>query len=140
MVTTEQIAALLDEMPGPARTWAVGNDLVSLPVFRLSCTPLFIRRVFTPEELAYCARFSEPMLRYASTWAAKEAVYKALKQVDADVRLWWRDIGISRDKPAGKPTASIRKMPDLQCSLTVSHDGEMVWAVAVCALKRTSMF
>ncbi|MEI6411916.1 MAG: holo-ACP synthase [Bacteroidota bacterium] len=116
--------------------WAVGNDLVALPDFRISCTPQFIRRVFNPEEIEYCAQFSDPTLRYASTWAAKEAVYKALKQLDGRVRLWWRDIEISRHKPAGKPTVHVPKLPfQVNCSLSISHDGEMVWAVALIQSK-----
>ncbi|MBC7774430.1 MAG: holo-ACP synthase [Phycisphaerae bacterium] len=123
---------LVQDCTPESREWAVGNDVVALSAFQVSCTPQFIRRVFTREELDYCAQFSDPMLRYASTWAAKEAVYKALKQIDGNIRLWWRDIEISRDKPSGKPSVTIKKLPfSLQCSLTLSHDGDVVWAVAV---------
>lgn len=133
MVTTEQIIDMLEGASNDTQVaWAVGNDVVALYSFALSCNPAFVRRVFTREEQAYCAQFSEPMLRYASTWAAKEAVYKALKQLDGSIRLWWRDIEISRDKPSGKPTVTIKKLAfPLHCSLTISHDGDVVWAVAV---------
>jgi holo-[acyl-carrier protein] synthase len=112
---------------------AVGNDVVHLPTFLKSLTPLFIKRSYTENELAYCTRFADPALRYASTWAAKEAVYKALKQADEHIKLWWRDIEINRPKPQGKPTVSISKLKDpLDFSLTITHDGDYVWALAVC--------
>jgi len=112
---------------------AVGNDLVYLPAFDKSLTPDFIQRGYTQNEIAYCEQFADSRLRYASTWAAKEAVYKAVKQADESIKLWWRDIEILREKPQGKPTVSIKKLKlPLNFSLTISHDGEYVWALAVC--------
>ncbi len=130
---TEEINELIQQVTFNGRHIAVGNDLVYLPTFIKSCTPAFIRRVFTPTELEYCSKFSDPYLRYASTWAAKEAVYKAVKQTDDSLKLWWRDIEILRAKAAGKPTVQIKKLKtDLEFSLSISHDGEYVWAVVVC--------
>jgi len=34
-----------------------------------------------------------------STWAAKRAVYKVIKQVDEHIKIWWRGIEIIRDNP-----------------------------------------
>jgi len=111
----------------------VGNDLVHLPTFIKSCTPYFIRRGYTQNEVAYCEQFADNILRYASTWAAKEAVYKAIKQVDDRVRLWWRDIEIHRSKPQGKPTVTVKKLNhSVVLSLSISHDGDYVWALAIC--------
>jgi holo-[acyl-carrier protein] synthase len=130
VTTNEQIQALM--IPPQGYATVVGNDLVHLPGFIKSCTPLFIRRVFTKAELEYCEQFDDRYLRYASTWAAKEAVYKCIKQLNEDHRLWWRDLEILRDKPQGKPTVSVAKIPDLPCiALTISHDGDYVWAVAM---------
>jgi phosphopantetheine--protein transferase-like protein len=129
---TEQITELVEEVRGGRRI-AVGNDVVHLPTFLLSLTPQFIARGYTEEERAYCEQFCEPALRYASTWAAKEAVYKALKQADETVKLWWPDIAISRPKPQGRPSVTIGKLArPLDFNLTISHDGDYVWAVAVC--------
>ncbi len=130
---TQQITHFVKQVTVTDRKMAVGNDLVHLPTFIKSCTPAFIRRVFTPTELEYCAKFSDPFLRYASTWAAKEAVYKAIKQTDDSIKLWWKDIEILRAKAAGKPTVQIKKLKtDLEFSLSISHDGDYVWAVVVC--------
>jgi holo-[acyl-carrier protein] synthase len=114
----------------------VGNDLVHLPAFKKTFNPAFINRAFTLTEITYCEQYSEPLLRYASTWAAKEAVYKALKQALPGLKLWWRSIEIIRHKPQGKPEIKIHKaIPSCHFSLTITHDGEYAWALAVCQLR-----
>src|SRR5688572_3767953 len=85
------------------RNYAIGNDLVFIPNFKHSLTDLFKNKVYTEAEIAYCDLFDDSLLRYASTWAAKEAVYKAIKQLD-NSPLNWKKIEILRDKIAGKPT------------------------------------
>lgn len=110
---------------------AIGNDLVELAGFRESCTALFRQNVYTEGEIAYCERFADSWLRYASTWAAKEAVYKALKQVDP-APLSWKDIEIRREKIAGKPTVTLHKHPGkFRVSLSLTHDGDYAWAVCI---------
>jgi len=95
--------------------------------------PSFIRRAFTQKELAYCHQFDDSLLRYASTFAAKEAVYKAMKQYDETIKIWWRGIEILRDKPQGKPRVVIGGLPDIRTHLTITHDGDYVWALALCS-------
>lgn len=110
----------------------VGNDLVHLPAFERMLNPAFIRRVYTAEEKAYCEGFPQPAQRYASTWAAKEAVIKVLGQWDAAVRLSWRKIEILRAAPGGRPRVQLppgRTWPDIR--LTLTHDGDTVWALAL---------
>lgn len=38
----------------------------------------FLRRVFTPQEIAYCGDRKMSQLHYAGRWAAKEAILKVL--------------------------------------------------------------
>lgn len=112
-------------------TFAVGNDLVFIPDFKISLTGLFKQKVYTSGEIAYCDLFDDALLRYASTWAAKEAVYKAVKQLDP-APVSWKKIEIKREKPSGKPQVVFHSDPDrYQVSLSLSHDGEYVWAVAL---------
>lgn len=113
------------------RPFAVGNDLVHIADFRLSLTDLFKNKVYTPAEMAYCDSFSDSVQRYASTWAAKEAVYKAVKQLDASP-LGWKRIEISRAKKAGIPTVVLPPhLKNYEVSLTISHDGDYAWALAL---------
>jgi holo-[acyl-carrier protein] synthase len=111
--------------------FAVGNDLVFIPNFKNSLTDQFKQKAYTTAEVAYCSLFDDGLLRYASTWAAKEAVYKALKQLDPKP-LNWKQLEITRDKIAGKPNVILHRNPDkYKISLTISHDGDYVWAVAL---------
>jgi len=112
------------------KKFAVGNDLVCLSNFEPSLTDLFKKKVYTPAEIAYCDQFAEPLLRYASTWAAKEAVYKAIKQLNAQP-IGWKKIEISREKPSGIPTVILHQNPGrYKISLSISHDGDYIWAIA----------
>jgi holo-[acyl-carrier protein] synthase len=112
----------------------LGNDVIFLPAFRDSLNAGFIRRVYRQEEIDYCEQFPDPALRYASTFAAKEAVYKAMKQWDNALLLPWKKIMISRSKIAGQPTVELlTSLPmGMDFSLSITHDGDYVWAAAVC--------
>ncbi|RYE19370.1 MAG: holo-ACP synthase [Sphingobacteriales bacterium] len=110
---------------------AVGNDLVFIPDFQHSLTDLFKNKVYTTGEIAYCDRFDNALLHYASTWAAKEAVYKAVKQLDA-TPLAWKKIEIIREKIGGRPHVIIHQHPGkFNVSLSISHDGDYAWAAAI---------
>jgi len=111
--------------------FAIGNDLLYLPDFSVSFNDLFKKKVYTTGEIAYCDAFENSILRYASTWAAKEAVYKAIKQFDPRT-LGWKKIEIIRKKIAGQPQVIIHEAEaDYKISLTISHDGDYVWAIAL---------
>jgi holo-[acyl-carrier protein] synthase len=61
--------------------------------------PTMRRRVFTPEERAYCDSKARPAESYAGRFAAREAVIKALGGYR---RKRWQDISVTRD-PSGAP-------------------------------------
>lgn len=116
------------------KNFAVGNDIVFLPDFKHTWNELFRDKAYTPSEIRYCEQFDNPLLRYASTWAAKEAVYKAIKQLDK-TSIGFKSIEIIREKPAGKPYVLLHSRDSkFQVSLSITHDGEYVWAVAVAKL------
>ncbi|WP_036692096.1 holo-ACP synthase [Pedobacter glucosidilyticus] len=111
--------------------FALGNDVVFLPDFKLSFNPLFKQKVYSETEMAYCELFKDSMLRYASTWAAKEAVYKAVKQLYPQA-LPFKKIEIVREKIAGKPQVVLpHDYKNLIISLTISHDADYIWAAAL---------
>ncbi len=125
-----KLDALVDELI-TAQNFSVGNDVVFLPDFQKSFNSLFQQKVYTDQETAYCQQFDPSLLRFASTWAAKEAVYKAIKQIDP-ASIAFKKIEIYRTKIGGKPTV---KLPDayddFQISLSITHDGDYVWAIAM---------
>jgi len=61
----------------------------------------FARRLYTPEEIAYCEKFKNNAERYAARFAAKEAAFKALGTGWRNgVR--WLDVEVTH-QPSGKP-------------------------------------
>jgi holo-[acyl-carrier protein] synthase len=125
----KEIKKALDELV-PGNRFSAGNDLVFLPDFKKSFTEAFKNKVYTLNEIAYCDQFENPLLRYASTWAAKEAVYKAIKQIDP-AALGPKKIEILRDKPAGRPEVTLhRDSAKFDIALSISHDGDYAWAIA----------
>jgi holo-[acyl-carrier protein] synthase len=117
------------------RTFAVGNDLVHIENFKVLLCDLFKKKVYTPTEIAYCESFSDSLQRYASTWAAKEAVYKAIKQLDSSP-LGWKKIEITRSKKAGIPNVKLPEhLKNYELSLSISHDAEYAWALALINAK-----
>jgi len=80
--------------------YAVGIDLIAIPRVRAAIERhdgRFLRRVYTPEEVAFC-RGRVPEL--AARFAAKEAVMKALGTGARGVA--WREIEVLPDR-RGKP-------------------------------------
>jgi len=75
-------------------------------------------------------------LRYASTWAAKEAVYKAVKQLDKSTA-GWKKIEIVREKIGGRPHVVLHQaqLSGINVSLSITHDGDYAWAVAIAKLR-----
>jgi holo-[acyl-carrier protein] synthase len=66
----------------------------------------FLRRVFTPDEVAYCEQFKNRYERYAGRFAAKEAAMKALGTGwSRGVR--WVDLEVVRER-GGRPTLALK--------------------------------
>ncbi|MES2416864.1 MAG: holo-ACP synthase [Bacteroidota bacterium] len=121
--------------PPVKRNITVGNDLVFLPSFSQSLTAAFKTKVYTLNEINYCNLFNDSLLRYASTWAAKEAVYKAVKQIDKSA-LPFNKIEILREEIGKRPYVVLHKVlkQAVQISLTITHDGDYAWAIAIVEL------
>jgi len=66
---------------------------------------LFINRVYTEHEIAYCSTKKASTQHYAGRWAAKEAVLKVLG-TGWKRGISWRDIEV-RNKPSGAPTITL---------------------------------
>lgn len=67
---------------------------------------LFITRVYTEHEIAYCSSRKAATQHYAGRWAAKEAVLKALG-TGWRRGISWRDIEV-RNLPSGAPSIVLR--------------------------------
>ena len=97
----------------------------------------FLRRVFTPAEIAYCERHRNRYERYAGRFAAKEAAMKALGTGwRRGVR--WVDIEVIR-LPGGKPSLQLRgrakefadRLEVRNIALTITHTGDTALAQVI---------
>ena len=97
----------------------------------------FLKRVFSPAEIAYCERHRKKFERYAARFAAEEATMKALGTGWGDgVR--WVDLEVTRDKK-GKPTMALtgraREIADSMgvrnISLSLTHSGNTAFAQVI---------
>jgi holo-[acyl-carrier protein] synthase len=97
----------------------------------------FLRRVFTPAEIAYCEKHRNKYERYAGRFAAKEAAMKALGTGwRRGVR--WQDIEVVRE-PSGKPSLALRgiagqiakRLGVKNISMTITHTTEQALAQVI---------
>lgn len=97
----------------------------------------FLKRVFTPAEVAYCERHKMKFERYAARFAAKEATMKALGTGWGNgVR--WVDLEVARE-PSGKPTMRLHgrarelaeQMGVRNISLSLTHSGNTAFAQVI---------
>lgn len=97
----------------------------------------FARRLYTPDEIAYCEKFKNPAERYAARFAAKEAAFKALGTGWRDgVR--WLDVEVTH-LPSGKPELRLtgralelaKQMGVERTSVSISHSDRYVVAQVI---------
>ena len=63
---------------------------------------VFLQRVYTPHEIAYCSQRKAATQHYAGRWAAKESVLKAMGTGWAR-GISWKDIEV-QNEPGGAPS------------------------------------
>lgn len=82
----------------------IGTDILEIKRFEWAMEKYgqkFIERIFTPDEIKHCLKYSKPSPRFAVRFCAKEAVAKSLG-VGFGKHLAFHDIEISSE-PSGKP-------------------------------------
>ncbi len=67
---------------------------------------LFVNRIFTPEEIAFCHSRTYATQHFTGRWAAKEAIFKALG-TGWRKGISWRDIEI-RTQRGQRPAVAVR--------------------------------
>lgn len=128
-------------MPGVEGRVGLGVDIVEIERMRriLTRTPSFARRVFSEAERAYCDAKANPEVHYATRFAAKEAVVKALGTGFSE-GIGVRDIEVRRTTK-GRPYVvltgrarevareqGVREMP---LSLSFTHTEAVACAMAI---------
>lgn len=92
---------------------------------------VFLKKVFSEEEIKYCKSKAKPSQHFAARFAAKEAVAKALGTGFKN-NLMLRDIEVRNDIN-GKPYVFFRGVKDDRFLISISHSNHYV--VAVAAMK-----
>jgi holo-[acyl-carrier protein] synthase len=97
----------------------------------------FIKRVFTPGEIAYCEKFKNRAERYAARFAAKEAAFKALG-TGWRAGVHWLDVEVLH-QPSGKPELALSgraqavagELRVTRMSVSLSHADRYAVAVVI---------
>lgn len=119
----------------------LGVDIVEIARVRriLERTPSFRERVFSEEERAYCDAAANPEVHYATRFAAKEAVVKALG-TGFTRGIGVRDIEVRRNakgRPSvvlsgrAKEVAAEQGVRELPLSLSFTHTDAVACAMAI---------
>ncbi|MEM2931159.1 MAG: holo-ACP synthase [Thermoproteota archaeon] len=120
----------------------IGVDVISISRIKKAVEKggeHFLRKVFSEGELEYFSRSGFSYERLAGRFAAKEAVFKALGEVDRR-RLGWRSIEIEDDGSGVKVVVNdeLRRLLEEKRAkgilLSLSHDRASDVAVAVALL------
>ena len=113
-----------------------GVDVIELPRFKQAMRrggAAFMRRIFTPHEEAYAkARRQTTLLHLAGRFAAKEAVIKAISQVDPRRVPTMKQVEIRNDR-LGRPRAVLLdgRPTRLQVYVSLSHVDTVAVASAI---------
>ena len=113
-----------------------GVDVVELSRFKQAMRrggEAFVRRVFTPREQLYARRRRRTtLLHLAGRFAAKEAVIKAVSQVDPTRTLAMKDIEVCNDR-LGRPSILLHDGPrrGLAIHISLSHVNSVAVASAI---------
>jgi holo-[acyl-carrier protein] synthase len=115
----------------------VGTDLIEIARVRRSLERYerFRERCFTEAERAYCDSRPNPAESYASRFAGKEAVGKALGFGVARAFAWKEIEIVGRPKPSvrlsGRLAARAEELGAHEIDLSMTHSRELAQAVAV---------
>ena len=136
---TERAGGGFLQIPPACLLFGLGIDVIEAARIRrlLEHLPRAYDRLFSPQERAYCDRFSDRWSHYAARFAAKEAVGKALGI--GIIGFAWRDVEVLS---GGKPLIALHgdvariagRLGVTRVEVTLSHTGGVAYAVAA-ALK-----
>jgi holo-[acyl-carrier protein] synthase len=97
----------------------------------------FLKRVYTPAEVAYCEQFKNKYERYAGRFAVKEAAMKALGTGwSRGVR--WVDVEVVRQR-GGRPTLELKgeakniadRLGVKHIAVSITHTAEQAFAQVI---------
>jgi holo-[acyl-carrier protein] synthase len=123
----------------PESVVGVGIDLTSIPEVRKAVQDFgqrYLQRIFTADELEYCARSLDPVPHLAARFAAKEATIKALRAQDLQppwtaMEVWRHTSGWCQMRLSGPATRMARQRQVRWLAVSLSHEGDMAAAIVI---------
>ena len=109
----------------------IGVDCIEISRFQDMDTNISLqKKIFTLNEINYCICKKSSSRHFAARFAAKEAIFKALSQIDAKIAL--NDIEILNDSK-GRPHVKIldERYNDIIIKISLSHSDTIAIAFAV---------
>ena len=97
----------------------------------------FLKKVFLPEEIAYCRKKKFPAQHYAARIAVKEAIFKAFGEGWTE-KIGWKDVHVKRSRKGqprvelvgkGKKLAEEMKVESILVSLSHADDYSVAQAL-----------
>lgn len=110
-------------------------DIEEVDKFRtaMRSSSRFVSSTFSKPEIRYCMSKGEPAVHFAGTFAAKEALYKAINRLSEGV-VKISDFQMSHDRK-GRPEVSYvgsrHELGTLEMKVSVSHTMDYAVAVAL---------
>ena len=95
--------------------------------FRKDRNNRFLKGNFSKKELSYCFAFKNPVPHLVGTFAAKEAVFKALGKKN---NFLFSKLEIRREKN-GEPKVWLNNRPQKSILISISHTATMAIAIAI---------
>ncbi len=127
----------------PAHGVGCGIDIVDIARFERAAGEWggpFLRRVFTPLELSHAAKRRDRLAHLAAHFAAKEAVVKAIAQLDPSHPLVVSQIEVRNDA-MGRPSARLlRSACRAAIHISLSHERHVAVACALALADSDARF
>ncbi len=112
----------------PPAVTGLGVDLAEVARIRRFAlrSPGFLKRVFTPGELAYASSSKNKYERLAARFAVKEAVIKALDAKDLPLK----SIEVE-NIASGRPQVTVKGFPGVKLLVSISHTSKYACAAVI---------
>ena len=91
---------------------------------------VFLKKIFTSKEIAYCTSNSNPYIHFSGKYAAKEAVKKALLSNGIIKSISLKKIEILNNKDKS-PYVFINSLKNIKFSISISHEKKYAIAFAL---------
>lgn len=112
----------------------IGTDIVNVERVRsIEKNINALKKLFTDDEIKYCAKMAVPAEHFAARFAGKEAVIKAINGINN--KIGYKDIEIIIGKNK-QPSVVIKKLPSARILISLSHEREFALATAIVVYNR----